>query len=291
MLQQVEDIRIQLPHIELAAKVYGPADGEPVLALHGWLDNAMSFERLAPQLPGLRIVALDMAGHGYSQHRSLDASYQLWDYAMDAFLAAEHLGWDKFSLLGHSLGGIVSVLLSGAMPERIERVALIDGLAPYTGEADEAPEKLREALLAQIALKDKGKPVHPTVESAIKARMQGLIAVSREAAELLVQRGLSPVRGGFTWNTDARLTLPSPLRLTKAHALSFALAVKCPVCLILATEGILLQERGLEPFLAMLPYQQHRLPGGHHLHLDDAKGATAVAECLNQFFAAHPVAG
>lgn len=288
MLQQVDNIRIQLPHIELAAKVYGPADGEPVLALHGWLDNAMSFERLAPKLENLRIVALDMAGHGFSQHRSLDASYQLWDYAMDAFLAADHLGWDKFSLLGHSLGGIVSVLLAGALPERVQRVALIDGLAPYTGEADEAPEKLREALQAHIALQDKSKPIHPTIESAIRARMQGLIAVSHEAAELLIERGLSPVKGGYTWNTDARLTLPSPLRLTKAHALSFALAVKCPVSLILATEGILLKERGLDPFLKLLPYEQHRLPGGHHLHLDDEQGAQAVADCLNAFFANHP---
>ncbi len=280
---KIQDIRIQLPHTELAAQVYGEEGGKPVLALHGWLDNAMSFARLAPKLKGLKIVALDMAGHGYSAHRSLDSGYQLWDYAMDAFLAADYLGWGKFSLLGHSLGGIVSVLLAGAMPDRISRVALIDGLVPYTGEAHEAPEKLKEALQAQLALVHKQKPVYPTLEHGIRARMQGLIKVSREAAELLAERGLSPIKGGYTWNTDPRLTLPSPLRFTKAHAVAFVMAVKCPVSLVLAEQGILLSERAAQPFLDKLPFELHTLPGGHHLHLDDEQGAQAVAECFNDF--------
>ena len=63
MSAQVEEVRLSLGHIELAAHLFGPEDGLPVIALHGWLDNANSFARLAPQLKGLRIVALDLAGH------------------------------------------------------------------------------------------------------------------------------------------------------------------------------------------------------------------------------------
>ena len=69
MSAQVEEVRPSLGHIELAAHLFGPVDGLPVIALHGWLDNANSFARLAPLLRGLRIVALDLAGHGYSEHR------------------------------------------------------------------------------------------------------------------------------------------------------------------------------------------------------------------------------
>lgn len=69
MNQAVEEVRLSLPHIELAAHLFGPEDGLPVIALHGWLDNANSFARLAPRLEGLRIVALDLAGHGHSGHR------------------------------------------------------------------------------------------------------------------------------------------------------------------------------------------------------------------------------
>ncbi|ERI51849.1 hypothetical protein N878_21240, partial [Pseudomonas sp. EGD-AK9] len=178
-----EEVRLSLPHIELAAHLYGPEDGMPVLALHGWLDNAASFARLAPKLDGLRIVALDFAGHGHSEHRPAGAGYALWDYAYDVLQVAEQFGWQRFSILGHSMGAITAVLLAAAMPERIARLALIDGLVPYTGEADTAPAKLGEALRAKLALDGKRKPVYAEVARAVEARMKGVGAVSREAAE------------------------------------------------------------------------------------------------------------
>ncbi|SDG27176.1 Pimeloyl-ACP methyl ester carboxylesterase [Pseudomonas benzenivorans] len=279
-----EEVRLRLPHIELAAHLYGPADGQPVIALHGWLDNAASFARLAPKLQGLRIVALDFAGHGHSDHRPAGAGYALWDYVHDVLQVAEQFGWQRFSLLGHSMGAIVAVLLAGALPERVERLALIDGLIPYTGEADSAPQKLAEALKAQLALAGKRKPVYAEFARAVEARMRGVGAVSREAAELLAQRGLMPVPGGYTWRTDSRLTLPSPLRLTRAHAMAFVQRLQCPVNLVLAEQGMLLAQPRFGELLSGLPITLSQLPGGHHLHLDDEAGAQLVADCFNRFW-------
>lgn len=281
-----EEVRLRLPHIELAAHLYGPEDGVPVIALHGWLDNAASFSRLAPLLPGLRIVALDFAGHGHSDHRPPGGSYAIWDYAHDVLQVAEQFGWQRFSLLGHSMGAIVSVLLAGAMPERIARLALIDGLIPYTGEADTAPQKLGEALKAQLALAGKSKPVYAEFDRAVQARMRGVGAVSREAAELLAQRGLMPVPGGYTWRTDSRLTLPSPLRLTQAHALAFVRSLQCPAKLVMAQQGMLLAQPSMAQLVEGLPIEVAQLPGGHHLHLDDDEGAGLVADCFKAFLAA-----
>ncbi|MCQ4279702.1 alpha/beta hydrolase [Pseudomonas stutzeri] len=279
-----EEIRLSLPHIEVAAHLYGPEDGQPVIALHGWLDNAATFSRLAPLLEGLRIVALDLPGHGHSDHRPLGAAYNIWDYAHDVLQTAEQFGWKRFSLLGHSMGAIVSVLLAGAMPERVERLALIDGVIPFTGEAETAPQKLGESLQKLLAVDDKRKPVYATFEQAVAARMKGVGAVSHEAAERLAQRGLMPVPGGYTWRTDARLMLPSSMRLTRAHALAFVHCVACPASLILAEQGLLNQPAMVE-LTQNLPFELHRLPGGHHLHLDDQLGAEAVAAVFNPFFA------
>ncbi len=278
-----EEVRLTLPHTEVAAHLYGPQDGRPVIALHGWLDNAASFSRLAPRLPGLRIVALDLPGHGHSAHRPLGAGYNIWDYVLDVLQVAEQFGWQRFSLLGHSMGAIVAVLLAGALPQRVERLALIDGVIPYTGEADEAPQRLGAALDALLAVDDKRKPVYATFERAVAARMKGVGAVSREAAERLAECGLMPVPGGYTWRTDARLMLPSPLRLTRAHALAFVAQVTCPTTLVLAEQG-LMTEPQLRELTAQLPFDKHYLPGGHHLHLDDDAGAAAVAACFEPFF-------
>ena len=277
----VEEIRLSLPHIELAAHIFGPQDGLPVIALHGWLDNANSFARLAPKLSGLRIVAVDFAGHGHSDHRPRGAGYALADYAFDVLCVAEQLGWKQFALLGHSLGAIVSVIIAGSFPERVTRLALIDGIVLRSGPDIDAAENMGKALEAQLAHGHKRKSVHPTLDRAIEARMKGMVAVSREAAELLAQRGLMPVPGGYSWRSDSRLTLPSPLRLTDAQAMSFVRRVTCPTMLVVAEEGMLVSHPEL---LDRLPFTLERLAGGHHLHLNDEAGATLVADCFNRFF-------
>ncbi len=282
MSLDVEEVRLSLPHIELAAHVFGPADGVPVIALHGWLDNANSFARLAPRLHGLRILAIDMAGHGHSAHRPLGAGYALWDYVYDVLQVAEQLGWQRFGLLGHSLGAIVSVVLAGAMPHRVSHLALIDGVLPPTANDEDPAERLGMALQAQLDHENKRKSVHKTLERAIEARMKGVVAVSREAAELLAQRGLAPVPGGYTWRSDSRLTLHSPLRLSEAQALAFVRRVACPTRLVVAQEGMLARHTAL---LEGLPFEVEYLPGGHHLHLNDESGAVLVADCFNRFFA------
>ncbi|MBC3195857.1 alpha/beta hydrolase [Pseudomonas poae] len=283
MSTPVEEVRLSLPHIELAAHLFGPEDGLPVIALHGWLDNANSFARLAPKLTGLRIVAVDMAGHGHSAHRPTGAGYALWDYVFDVLQVAEQLGWKRFALLGHSLGAVVSTALAGALPERVTHLGLIDGVIPPTASGEHAAERLGMALQAQLSLKDKRKPVYTTLDRAVEARMKGLVAVSREAAELLAQRGLMPVPGGYTWRTDSRLTLASPMRLTDEQAMAFVHRVGCPAQLIVAADGMLAKHPEL---LSQLPFAATTLPGGHHLHLNDESGAVLVADCFNRFFSA-----
>lgn len=63
-------LQLELGELRLAALAWGPSDGYPVLATHGWLDNAASMALLAPRLcealPALQIVSLDLPGHGLS---------------------------------------------------------------------------------------------------------------------------------------------------------------------------------------------------------------------------------
>ncbi|HEY7884092.1 MAG TPA: alpha/beta fold hydrolase, partial [Cellvibrionaceae bacterium] len=130
--------------LDISAQQWGETGGKPVLALHGWLDNSASFTALAPLLNGLEFIALDMAGHGQSAHRPGTAPYNIWEDVAEVLSIANALGWNEFSLVGHSRGAIVAALLAGAFPERVTAMALIEGIFPMPVDSTNAPKQLAE---------------------------------------------------------------------------------------------------------------------------------------------------
>ena len=68
-LPRQKEMTFEVNGLRLTAKAWGDPAGTPTLALHGWLDNANTFDRLAPTLPELDLIAMDFAGHGFSSHR------------------------------------------------------------------------------------------------------------------------------------------------------------------------------------------------------------------------------
>ena len=87
----MEETRFKLPHITLAGFTNSNVGKPPLLLLHGWLDNAGSFETMLPYLDQYHVIAVDLPGHGLSQHRSLDAHYHFVDWIYDVSQLIEHL--------------------------------------------------------------------------------------------------------------------------------------------------------------------------------------------------------
>ena len=83
---------IETANLRLAALISDNREDPPVIALHGWLDNAASFTPLANFLSGIRLIAIDFPGHGKSEHRTGANAYHFVDYAADIILAADELG-------------------------------------------------------------------------------------------------------------------------------------------------------------------------------------------------------
>lgn len=274
----VDDTEVRVGELRLAARVWGPAEAPPVIALHGWLDNAASFERLAPLLGGLRIVALDLPGHGHSEHRPPGCWYHLTDYVADVLAAADDLGLERFSLLGHSLGGAVATLLAAARPERILRLGLIEALGPLTAGPDEAPGYLAHALRrAEQAGQGRQPPVYADLRQAVEAR-RAAGGLSTAAARLLVERGSIAAADGVRWRSDPRLRLPSPFRFTEDQTVAFLAAIAAPTMLITAEAGLLPRDRSLleRRTTAVADLRVQHLQGNHHLHLEDPEPVAAV---------------
>ena len=275
----------ELPAQTLAGLEWGSPAGMPVLALHGWLDNAGSFDLLAPALPDWHIVALDAAGHGRSGNRSADSGYNIWQDLGDLLEVAEQLGWERFSLLGHSRGGAIATLFAGTFPDRVERLMLIEGGLPILGEAAEAPDNLATVLERNRELRARGGRVYASREQAIAERVGGFSPVSEAAAELLARRSLDAVPGGWQWQADQRLKAGSEMRLTKELLAPFLQRVEAPAICILGNESPFAQMEIFREMLGLIPgIAVHRIPGRHHFHLEGQ--ADAIAALLLEFVAA-----
>lgn len=266
----------------IAARCWHDASLPPLLALHGWQDNAATFDRLAPLLSNFHIVAMDFAGHGVSDWRAEGMRYHTMDHVDDVLAVVNQLGWDQCALMGHSMGAGIGALLAGAMPERVSQLVMIDGLGPYAGQAEEAPSILREALLEWQAFEPRPERVFPNREAAVLARQQGFTPLSTEAAAILCSRSLKDVAGGLAWTMDRRVRHHSALRLTEAQVQAFLAAIAADVLVIRAEQGFPFDPVVAEARLAALKRLTLRqVQGGHHVHLDD--NPEAVAALINAF--------
>ncbi len=256
--------------------------GTPVLALHGWLDNANSFLDLAACLDGLELVALDLPGHGLSQPRPDGVRYHFDDYVFDVFAAAEALGWQRFHLLGHSLGGAISSILAAARPDAVASLVLIEGLGPLSAPPDRTASGWRKAVDNSRL---RPRRVHADREAAVRARADNS-DLELSAAAKLAARGLDSVKDGFRWRHDQRLTWPSTQRYTEPQVLDLLHAIEAPVLNIYSdpASGILPAPM-LERRLAALRNQQlFSAPGGHHLHMHQP---ALLGPVIKEFFHDH----
>lgn len=299
---RARELRLSTPGLTLAARLWenphAAPSAVPVIAVHGFQDNAASFDRLAPallqggaQAPCRAVLALDLAGHGHSAWRAPGVGYFIMDYAADVLSAANALAWREFVILGHSLGAGIATLLGGAASERVLSALLIDGLGPVSMDPVKAPALAARAFAERAAPRPRQRLMED-LEVAATVRASSRISIGHEAARSLCARGTRASGEGLCWRADPRLSRTSLSRLTEDTVLAFIGAMELPTLLIEAEQGVLhhLPPGRYAARLAAHPrLTKHRLPGRHHLHMEDA--AEPIAELANAFLRAHLAPG
>ncbi len=273
------DITVDIDGFQLAAKTWGDPSQPPILALHGWLDNAASFELLAPLLSGFYVIAVDLPGHGLSTH--LNEQYSM-DFYLDCMLKLiDTLGWQEYYLLGHSLGGAVSSMLASHDPERVIKTVFIDSMGPISAEV------IEEAMGFVDDMKI-GKPrknivkTYSSLERAIRTRTAAG-DVTEKIAAILASRGVQQGEKGWYWGHDRALLQPSKRYLPEEEILELFSQITCPVLLIEASEGILEEHILVEQRMECIKhFTKVRLSGTHHLHMQTPE---QVAKYVLNFFA------
>ena len=270
-----QEVEFPLRNITLRGLGFGDPSNPLIVALHGWLDNAATFEPLAGYLTDFYLVALDLAGHGKSDHRSKDAHYHLVDFVYDVHEVVESQGWSDFILLGHSMGGIIGSMYTSCFPEKVSKYITIESLGPFTKDSESSPTQLRESIESRLAgAASTGK--HPSnKQSVIRARaIAG--GFSDDCATILVERNLTEVNGQLEFTTDRRLRTFSSLRITEDQAQAFLEAITCPTIVIIADNGYEIVKKMAE--LRKNWIKQVKLlqsPGSHHPQLDNPQAVSA----------------
>ena len=178
-------------------------DGAPwVVCVHGLTANAHNFDALAPYLtPRYHVISVDVRGRGDSQWGP-PTEYLPQNYVTDLARMLEELGAARVSLIGTSMGGIISMMYAGGWPERVERLVINDigpeidqaGLTRIASYVGEAPERFN----------DLGEVVKYYKENYPQMAKQ-TDSVVAEQVKWSVKPG---VDGGLVWKMDANVRRP-----------------------------------------------------------------------------------
>ena len=282
---QGQEHKIDLGYLTIQGKFWGPQDGAPTIALHGYLDNANSFDMLAPGLEGLRIYAMDFAGHGWSEHRRDGELYSGLNDIKDVLAVADALGWPSFNIVGHSMGAEIGSQLAGLFPERVNRLVCIDGYSGTNAAVDNLAH-MRSAIESSFK-KDSKLKVFATLDAMVE-RLCVATGQNEISARCLIERGHKVVEGGFTWRTDARIRGSGPLELSHDQICALLEQTQAETLFIVANMEDRWLKRSIDVIASRDDPQMHmlHLPGHHHLHMQEQ--AAEVAGLINDFVLGTP---
>ena len=186
----------------LAGKYWGEEESDiKIVLLHGWLDNAATFDVLAPYLlralPSVEILSLDLPGHGNSHHYAPDKLYTISDFVPSVLDVVCSMGWDSFHLIGHCMGASVGCLLAGKHPHVVKSFTMFDfpgfNSAPFFN-----------------ARPNYSHLVDSSIEAVVKRTQSRDPTVPPSNYFSLCKRGLKKSSGGWVLKVDPQLVRCSP---------------------------------------------------------------------------------
>lgn len=214
--------------------------------VHGWLDNANTFDLIAPTIPDdVRFISLDLPGHGLSDHFPPGFIYDPRGYAGAIKKAVTVLGWKRFIYLGHSMGAVVGILYTSIFPEDVEAFISIDIIKTWSLKPEKYASELKKYYMSYFDNETKSKqpPLVYQEEELLQKTIDGSKSLNEEGAKILLKRGAKKAEDG------KGLILRRDLR-AKAFFIGFlpfdawvemATSIKCPLLFLkVITENLLI---------------------------------------------------
>jgi len=256
---RTQDIFLEGPQGQLHVDD-GGRGGVPVVFLHSAAGSTAHWEaQLAHLRPRRRALAIDLRGHGRSAP-ARDGNYRIAGMADDVRAALDHLGIARVVLVGHSMGGVVSVAFAGAHPERVAGLFLLDSAS----DGRQIPPAVAGPMMTSL---------RADAHAATAAYWAGMLAPSTAAVRERLMRDLratppaviiGPLEDMLTFDPVTPLSrYPGPKMavITDANETPAALHAQVP------------------------GFSVRKMPTGHWVQLDDPSGVNAL---LDEFLESVP---
>lgn len=109
---------------------YGAPQGKPLFYFHGWPSSRIEFagvngDKIASEL-NVRVIAVDRPGFGLSDYKP---HYRFTDWPQDVARLADHLGFDRFPIMGYSASSPYTLACAHALADRLTAVGVVSGVA------------------------------------------------------------------------------------------------------------------------------------------------------------------
>jgi pimeloyl-ACP methyl ester carboxylesterase len=226
--------------LELNYVCWGDETKPALILVHGTRDHARSWDRTVQELiDRYWVVAVDLRGHGDSAWAT-GGDYSIIDYALDLHALCEHLGRERYTLIGHSLGGGVALEFAGACPERVAKLVTIEGLGGL-GWRDEARRpahiRMRRWMENMQKMESRAPHVYASIDEAAERMLGANRHLTPELARHLTQHGVREVPGGYAWKFDNYTHAGSPYEFNMEDARDLWNQVRCPILILYGDES------------------------------------------------------
>lgn len=291
--REFKEVQIRVPWGHIAGKWWGTQNVRPILALHGWQDNAGTFDTLIPLLPDhVGVLAIDFPGHGLSSRLPHGISYKYIDYIPVLTMIMREYNWDKLSIIGHSMGAIIGFLYGSIFPQKVDMIVAIDAIKPHIFP-DHLYEKILRISLENFIVsdernRDKSEPPSYSYEDCIQKLYLGTNkSVDVDKCKYLLERNIQkstkyPEKYFFT--RDSRVKVIQLMLVSHEVVLELANRISKPLLYVKASGSQTVDPEKWEETMEVLrtkpDFEFYPVDGTHHVHLNEPE---KISEVINSF--------
>lgn len=230
--------RLRLHYVD-----WGNADAPPLLLIHGGRDHCRNWDWVAEALrKDYHIIAPDLRGHGDSQWM-IGGSYAISEYVYDIAQLLHQTKLTPIKIIGHSLGGAITLRYAGLYPDTVKKVVAIEGMGPPPHRDPEQSSKTTanriDHWIQQLRdLSGRTPRRYNSLEEAWNRMQEANKHLTPEQARHLTIHGVNQNEDGtYSWKFDNYIRATPPFTMPREAAAELWAAIECPTLLIHGTDS------------------------------------------------------